>query len=78
MTETDKAWAKFRFKRDKLLRDTDFTQLADVAMSTEMRGKWKKYRQYLRDCTKLHDDKSVATAEPMDFKSWEEWKRKNA
>lgn len=40
-----------RAKRDKLLADTDWTQVTDSALSTDIQEKYKEYRQKLRDIT---------------------------
>lgn len=42
--------AEVRRRRDQLLRDTDWSQGADVPEAT--RAKWAPYRQALRDITK--------------------------
>ena len=36
-----------RFKRDRLLAESDWTQMPDV--ENELKEKWKEYRQALRD-----------------------------
>ena len=38
-----------RFHRDKLLTESDFSQMADVPMTDEKRAEWRIYRQQLRD-----------------------------
>lgn len=38
-------------RRDTLLIQSDWTQLADVPMTTEKRAEWATYRQALRDIT---------------------------
>lgn len=38
-----------RIKRDKLLSASDWTGLADSALTSEVSAKWKLYRQRLRD-----------------------------
>lgn len=44
---TEELSAEQRFNRDKLLKETDWTQLPDVPESTKL--KWAEYRQQLRD-----------------------------
>ena len=38
-----------RSQRDGMLRSTDWTQVADVALSAEKVAEWATYRQELRD-----------------------------
>tara|TARA_R100001143_G_C3304675_1_gene107259 strand:- start:50 stop:397 length:348 start_codon:yes stop_codon:yes gene_type:complete len=38
-----------RIDRDKLLAESDWTGLADSALTSEVAAKWKLYRQRLRD-----------------------------
>lgn len=64
------AWLVLRRDREQKLKDTDWTQMSDVPLTTAERGEWKKYRQYLRDFPKLHTDATVATAVIADFKDW--------
>ncbi|MDI6872581.1 MAG: tail fiber assembly protein [Bacillota bacterium] len=44
-----KAWAALRAMRDRLLRDSDWTQLPDVPLTAEAKVAWADYRQKLRD-----------------------------
>jgi hypothetical protein len=39
------------FTRNKYLRDSDWTQLSDVPLTTEQVQSWRVYRQALRDIT---------------------------
>ena len=48
-----------RFKRNKLLRSTDWTQQADVPADT--RTKWQTYRQALRDLPSTTEDPDNVT-----------------
>tara|TARA_R100001530_G_scaffold68999_1_gene48991 strand:+ start:471 stop:806 length:336 start_codon:yes stop_codon:yes gene_type:complete len=41
-----------RIERDKLLAASDWTGLADSALTSEVSAKWKLYRQKLRDLPK--------------------------
>ena len=45
---TDLMW-NLRHKRDQLLRGSDWTGLADSALTSEVSAKWKLYRQKLRN-----------------------------
>jgi hypothetical protein len=64
-----------RIKRDKLLRESDWTQLADVVMSQDERKQYRVYRQYLRDLPKLHNEISVLSADVYCFEDWKMGKR---
>ena len=49
--ELDMAMETLRAKRNKLLADTDWTQLPDVGFNAAERNAWMIYRQALRDIT---------------------------
>ena len=59
--EFDIAMEELRFKRNRLLRQTDFYALGDVTMSDDM----KTYRQSLRDITN-----GLTTADEVNAVSW--------
>ena len=40
-----------RIKRNKLLTESDWTQLSDCQLSELKKNEWKLYRQELRDIT---------------------------
>lgn len=42
-------WANLRSKRDRLLAECDWTQVADCALSETKKIQWKTYRTSLRD-----------------------------
>tara|TARA_R110000824_G_scaffold398833_1_gene603394 strand:- start:1512 stop:1853 length:342 start_codon:yes stop_codon:yes gene_type:complete len=44
--------SNLRLKRDVLLKGSDWTGLADTALTNEVSAKWKLYRQKLRDLPK--------------------------
>jgi hypothetical protein len=69
------AWMSFRRDRDVLLKASDWTQISDVPMATAERGEWKKYRQYLRDVTKLHTDATIAGAKVATIEEWRQGAR---
>lgn len=43
-----------RRKRDKMLKDSDWTQLNDAVMSADKMDEWIAYRQKLRDLPALY------------------------
>ena len=49
--QADRDLAELRFLRNNLLTQTDWTQSRDVTLSNDT--EWKKYRQELRDITKI-------------------------
>ena len=49
--ETDALSAEVRSKRDKLLANTDWTQVDDAPISAEDKESMRQYRQKLRDIT---------------------------
>lgn len=44
-----------RAHRNKLLAESDFSQMTDVPMTDEKRAEWRTYRQQLRDLP-AHED----------------------
>lgn len=62
-TPTDVKWAKFRARRDQLLKDSDFSQLPDVqaSMSEEQQLAWINYRQMLRILPNVNESVNPAT-----------------
>ena len=45
----DNMWAEIRGERNRLLTDSDWTQLADSPLSDPDKAEWTVYRQDLRD-----------------------------
>ena len=45
------SWSSIQEARNFLLKQCDWTQLADVVMSDENKEKWVSYRKQLRDIT---------------------------
>ena len=43
--------SRIRKRRNRLLADSDWTQLPDTALTSEQRTAWSTYRQSLRDIT---------------------------
>ena len=52
-------WANVRKKRDVKLYECDWTQVADVALTSEEVTQWQTYRQELRDITTQSDPTDV-------------------
>lgn len=58
------AWKEVRNKRDKLIAETDWTQLPDVSQDTKQR--YTEYRQALRDITEQADPLAISwPSKPM-------------
>lgn len=72
---SDKYWYMLRSKRDKLLAETDKTQLPDFPVDTKLRGQYKEYRQYLRHLPKMYNDETVKSAKVKSFEDWIEFRR---
>lgn len=68
-------WKIFRKKRTQLLAMTDWTQLADCAISTEEKKDYRAYRGYLRAVTKLYDNSTIVLAKVYSFEDWKKGKR---
>ena len=63
----DRAMVDFRNRRDKLLSNSDWTQLPDVSLSETVLNQWKTYRQDLRDLTN-----GLSTIENINSVTWPE------
>jgi hypothetical protein len=50
-----------RFRRDRELRDCDWTQTLDAPLSAEKKIEWAAYRTALRNLTNLYPDVDPAT-----------------
>lgn len=51
LTQEEKVELWVRRVRDVLLKDSDWTQVADVSLTAEQKAAWRTYRQALRDLT---------------------------
>ena len=65
-TAEEKA-VEIRRKRNQYLRDTDWTQLADVALDESEVVRYAMYRRYLRDIT---DAEGFPVVSVMTFEEW--------
>ena len=69
-TVTAAAWTALRTERNRLLQQSDWTQLQDAHLSAEKKSAWADYRQALRD---LPDDLANTVPEgagPPDLFDW--------
>lgn len=64
----------YRTIRDKYLKQSDWTQLADVSLSYEEKQSWRSYRDYLRASPKLWNDQNIADNEPAKYEEWKNGK----
>jgi len=68
-------WKILRRKRNEFLEFTDWTQLADCALTTEEKKEYRAYRSYLRTIPILYDDSNVVYAKVYSFEDWKKGKR---
>ena len=54
VAEADLDFSFIRADRDGMLRDTDWTQIADAALGAHTAEEWATYRQELRDLPSKH------------------------
>ena len=52
-------WQNIRNERNKLLLESDWTQLSDGPLTAEQKTEWSVYRQELRDVTSQSDPKNI-------------------
>ena len=67
---------RVRLERNKMLLNTDWTQVSDAPLSSSGRQLYREYRQYLRDIPELFDRDQILELEVMDFNTWKENKPK--
>ena len=49
-------WPAIRARRDRLLAESDWTQLSDAPLEAETQARWQVYRQALRDLPQTFSD----------------------
>lgn len=69
------SWILLRQTRDFILKETDWTQVADNSLTQDERKEFRSYRQYLRSIPELHNDESIGMARVYSFEQWKEGKR---
>lgn len=47
---------EMRANRDRLLTETDYTQMSDAPLQVAKKTEWAAYRQALRDIPQIHPD----------------------
>jgi hypothetical protein len=57
--ELEKRWLSIRNERNKLLSESDWTQLPDSPLTPEKKIEWSSYRQQLRDVTSQLDPNNI-------------------
>ncbi|EFY7055480.1 hypothetical protein H4G63_004523 [Salmonella enterica] len=57
-------WGEVREIRDRLIRDTDWTQVSDSPLSSEKKEEFAIYRQALRDITETYSDPDLVVFPP--------------
>lgn len=67
---SDEAFDKLRSERNKLLAETDFTQLPDAPVSSDERVKYKDYRTYLRFLPGAYTESNIYTYTILSFEDW--------
>lgn len=61
---TEQLLDALRRKRDRLLRESDFTQIPDAPLSDDARAAWAAYRQALRDLPEIYADDPASAIWP--------------
>lgn len=69
-------WERLRYKRNALLLDTDYTQLADCPLNSKQKAVYREYREFLRNITNNYNDESIERAKVMSFEEWKEFFKK--
>ncbi len=54
--ELEEQWNKVREQRNRLLKDSDWTQISDYDLGLENKEQWATYRQELRDLPEVQSN----------------------
>lgn len=71
----DECWIIIRNTRNKLLQETDWTQLPDISLGMDEKKEYRNYRAYLRTLPTLHNSDSIVKAKVYSFEEWKNGKR---
>ena len=74
LASVSKHWADFKAKRKEILVETDYTQLPDVPITTEKRGMYRKYREYVRNKKNDYKDENIHTWKILTFEEFKQMK----
>lgn len=74
-TTVAEVWKIFRKQRNRMLAYTDWTQLSDAEISTELRKDYRAYRNYLRVLPSLYNDDTIVKAKVYSFEDWKKGMR---
>lgn len=72
LDDVESYWSNYRRIRNELLMSTDWTQIADSSLDKDQRFEYRKYREYLRGCPKLHNDLTIKNSVPKTFEEWKQ------
>ena len=61
---------KMKADRNRILLETDYTQLPDSPYSTAEKTEYREYRQYLRDLPSLYENKQILEPIALSFADW--------
>lgn len=70
----DLEFEKLRSDRNRILEETDKTQIADFPLTSKEKSKWRNYRQYLRDLPRNYNKTTIFKYKIMTFKEFLQWK----
>lgn len=54
----------------RILKETDYTQLADAPIESKDKKNYRDYRSYLRKVKSQHDSKTILKARVLSFEEW--------
>lgn len=66
---------RLREDRNQLLKDTDWTQLADSPLSPEEKKNYRKFRTFLRDLPKNVEQQKLEL-KLLNYEQWKKWRQK--
>jgi hypothetical protein len=70
----DSHWKALKEKRKEILKDTDWSQLSDVGLSTEERLIYREYRKYVRNVKLNYKDETVHNWKILSYKEFKQKK----
>lgn len=66
-------WQALREDRNRVLEETDWTQIADCSMDSKLRHVYREYRQYLRNLPLSYNDSTIEQYRIMSFGEWRDF-----
>lgn len=74
VNQIENYWKEFKDKRKQILKETDYTQLPDVPITTEERRHYRVYREYVRNKKNDYNDSNINRWKILSFEEFRQMK----